>query len=199
MILRIALETSKRRARPNRAGSGRSRAAAREMLSGLRIACGRRQLVPVAGELIILVGLQASGKSAFYRERFAATHALVSKDLMPRSARDKDRRQMAELEALLKSGASAVVDNTNPRAADRAPLVALARRHGARVVGYFFPPDVQLSLKRNAGREGRARVPNVAIFTAAKRMERPSPAEGFDELYEVRLSDAGFEVRRVTS
>ena len=32
-------------------------------------------------ELVILVGLQASGKSTFFRERFAATHEHVSKDL----------------------------------------------------------------------------------------------------------------------
>jgi len=31
-------------------------------------------------ELIILVGLQASGKSTFVRERFEASHTIVSKD-----------------------------------------------------------------------------------------------------------------------
>ena len=31
-------------------------------------------------ELAILIGLQASGKSTFYRRHLAATHALVSKD-----------------------------------------------------------------------------------------------------------------------
>ena len=33
-------------------------------------------------ELVIFVGLQASGKSTFFRERFATTHELVSKDLL---------------------------------------------------------------------------------------------------------------------
>ena len=33
---------------------------------------------------MILVGLPGAGKTTFYRERFAATHRHVSKDLMPR-------------------------------------------------------------------------------------------------------------------
>ena len=45
-------------------------------------------------ELIILVGLQAAGKSSFYRARFADTHALVSKDLLG-NARGRQGRQMA--------------------------------------------------------------------------------------------------------
>lgn len=45
-------------------------------------------------ELAVLVGLQASGKSTFVAPRFAATHAIVSKDLM-RSARHRERRQGA--------------------------------------------------------------------------------------------------------
>ncbi len=148
---------------------------------------------------MILIGLQGAGKSAFFQQRFAATHAHVSKDAMPRSARNKDARQQAELERLLGAGASVVLDNTNPRAADRAPPILLARRLGARVIGYFFAPDVQGSLTRNAAREGPARVPKVAIFKTRKLLEPPAAAEGFDELYEVRLSEGGFEVRRLTS
>jgi len=145
-------------------------------------------------ELVILIGLPASGKSTFYRERLAATHALVSKDLLPRGA-----RQGPELERALAKGASVAVDNTNPRLVDREPLIALARRFGARVVGYWFPPDVGECLKRNQARVEK-RVPKVAIFLAQKRMQPPSMAEGFDELYEVRLvAGGGFEVRGRTS
>ena len=148
----------------------------------------------MAGEVVILIGLPASGKSTFGRERFAS-HACVSKDLMPRSARDKAERQAREIETALTSGRSVVVDNTSPRVEDRAPLIALARRFGARAVGYFFEPDVKASLYRNERRSPK--VPKVAVFLANKRMQRPSLAEGFDELYEVRLVETGFEVRRL--
>ena len=36
-------------------------------------------------ELVILVGLQASGKTTFYRRRLSGTHRHVSKDNFPRS------------------------------------------------------------------------------------------------------------------
>jgi len=51
-------------------------------------------------ELVILVGLQASGKSTFFRERFAATHEHVSKGLF-RNNRNRNRRQRELVEAAL--------------------------------------------------------------------------------------------------
>jgi predicted kinase len=145
-------------------------------------------------DLVILIGLPAAGKSSFHRERFAATHALVSKDLLPRRA-----PQAPEIERALSRGSPVVVDNTNPRLVDRQPMIALGRRFGARVIGYWFPPDVGECLKRNEARSEK-RVPKMAIFIAAKRMQQPSLAEGFDELYEVRLAPGGgFEVRSLTS
>lgn len=148
-------------------------------------------------ELAILVGLQGSGKTTFYRERLAATHAHVSKDNFrsnPRPAR-RQRRLIAEAFAVSRSVA---VDNTNPTAADRAELVEAGRSAGAGVVCYFFPPDVAASLRRNAAREGKARVPDHAVRITAARLESPTPAEGFDRLYQVRLVEGGgFEVTEV--
>ena len=143
----------------------------------------------MAGQLVIFVGLQAAGKSSFFRERFASTHAHVSKDLMPRAARDKESRQLAQVEQALLIGQPVVVDNTNPRAADRAPLIELARRYEARVVGYFFEPRIQDSIRRNEAREPQ--VPKVAIFTTAKKLQPPSFEEGFDEIHHVRLAGGG--------
>jgi predicted kinase len=148
----------------------------------------------MGAELVIFVGLQASGKSTFFRERFAATHEHVSKDLF-RNNRNRNRRQGQLVEAALRSGRPAVVDNTNPTAEDRRPLVELGRRFGARIVVYHFDSGVRDCLARNARREGRARVPDVAIFATAKRLEPPSRDEGFDELYRVRPDGRAFEVR----
>ena len=87
-----------------------------------------------------------------------------------------------------------VVDNTSPRVADRAPLVAAARRHGARVVGYVLDTSRGECLKRNRLREGRARVPDVAVHVAAARMQPPTREEGFDELFTVRAAEGVFAV-----
>ena len=140
-------------------------------------------------ELVILVGLPGSGKTSFFQSRFASTHAHVSKDLMHRGA-----RQVALIEDALRAGRSVVVDNTSPRVADRAPLIAAGRRHGARIAGYVLETPRGECLQRNRRREGRARVPDVAVHVAAARMQPPTLDEGFDELFTVRAAEGGFAV-----
>lgn len=132
-------------------------------------------------QLVVFVGLQGSGKTTYYHEHFAGTHVHVSKDLMG-STREKENRQREQIASALKEGRSVVVDNTNPTLYDRAPLIALARAHGARVIAYYFEAPVRMAVARNQQREGKARVPNVAIFATQKRLVPPSIDEGFDEV-----------------
>ena len=136
-------------------------------------------------ELIIFAGLPAAGKSTYYREHFANTHVHVSKDLMPKTRRS-EASQLLEIEAALAAGKSVVVDNTNPSPAVREPLIVLGRRHGARIVAYYFETDVKTALVRNRLREGIARVPDVAIFATRKRLVPPAMEEGFDEVVVIR-------------
>jgi predicted kinase len=151
-------------------------------------------LAEVLMELILFIGLQASGKSSFYRARFAESHILVSKDLL-RNNKNRERRQRQLIAEALSAGHGVVVDNTNPTAADRQPLLELGRAHGARIVGYYFASRLEDCLERNRAREGANRVPDVALFTTVKRLERPQVIEGFDALYHVRLiGDGAFEV-----
>ncbi|PYE53807.1 ATP-binding protein [Deinococcus yavapaiensis] len=145
-------------------------------------------------ELALLIGLQGAGKSTFYRARFAVTHVLVSKDLFPNN-RDKSRRQRQLVSEALQAGRSVVVDNTNAAVEERADLVSIGRAFGATVTGYFFVPDVRGSLARNRNREGKARVPDVAVFATSKRLQSPTFAEGFDALFDVRLEGDTFSLQ----
>jgi predicted kinase len=132
-------------------------------------------------ELIIFVGVQAAGKTTYYHEHFAATHDHVSKDLIPAS-KNREQQQRRQIAEALRAGRSVVVDNTNATLYDRAPLIALGRDHGARVIAFYFEAPVRLAVARNQQREGKARVPNVAIFATQKRLVPPSVDEGFDEV-----------------
>jgi hypothetical protein len=88
-----------------------------------------------------------------------------------------------------------VVDNTNPTLEDRKELITLGRLYGAETIGYFFEVQVKQCLERNRAREGKARVPDVAIFATLKKLTRPSYAEGFTKLFYVRTGgDQNFEV-----
>lgn len=151
-----------------------------------------------APELVIFVGLQASGKSTFFRERFATTHELVSKDLFCNN-KNRKRKQEQLIEAALGAGSSVVVDNTNPTVEDRRPPIELGRGLGARIVGYYFDSTVRGCVGRNRRRTGKDRVPDVAIFATAKKLVPPSLSEGFDELYRTRITDdSTFEVSAET-
>lgn len=145
-------------------------------------------------DLVIFVGLPAAGKSTFFSQRFRLTHDLVSKDLLP-NVRDKNERQQRLLSQALARGRSVVVDNTNSTVADRRPLIGLAKPLGARIVGYYFEPEPRACLARNKERPDKARVPAVAIFATAKRLQPPAYSEGFDELYRVKATpELNFEV-----
>jgi predicted kinase len=139
-------------------------------------------------EVIVLIGLQGAGKSTFRAQRFDATHVVVSKDRF-RNNRRPERRQQRLIAEALAAGRSVVVDNTNPSAAERATIIALARSFNARIVGYFFSSPIAECLLRNAARPDRARVPEVGVLATAKRLAPPSPSEGFDQIWTVRTRE----------
>jgi predicted kinase len=137
-----------------------------------------------AVELVLFVGIQGSGKSSFYRERFAATHLRLNRDML--KTRHRERRF---LEACLETQQRVAIDNTNPRRIDRADYIALAKAANFRIIGYYFKTTVVAAIARNEQRIGAAKIPKVALFTAQKRLEVPAFDEGFDQLYCVTLDD----------
>lgn len=136
-------------------------------------------------DAVILIGIQGSGKSTFYRERFFDTHVRISLDLL--KTRDRER---AFLQTCLGTGQRFVVDNTNVRAAERAVYIEAARRAGFSVTGYFFDAVLRDALRRNKQRAGAGNVPVAGIAGTWKRLERPNPSEGFHGLYVVRRDEA---------
>jgi predicted kinase len=103
-------------------------------------------------EVAILVGLPGAGKTSFYRARLAGSHVHVSKDVIGHG-KDAGRRQLELVTQALRERRSVAVDNTNPRAEDRAPLIALARAGGARVVAYVLDTTPKESAAAESGRE----------------------------------------------
>jgi predicted kinase len=138
-------------------------------------------------ELVVMVGLQGSGKSTWVAEHLAATHVVVSKDHWPR-ARHREARQRRVVAGLLAEGAAVVVDNTNPSPVERAPLVELAAAAGVPVRAVFLDTPVELCRERNDARTGRARVPLVGIHGTAARLAPPTTDEGFADVQVVRYA-----------
>jgi predicted kinase len=138
-------------------------------------------------EAVIFVGLQASGKSSFFKERFFSTHVRISLDLL--RTRNRERRLLA---ACLETQQPFVIDNTNPTREERAKYIDVAKTAKYSVVGYYFRSKAEECLARNQQRSER--VPDVGILSTARKLELPTLEEGFDTLRYVRLTEAGFVV-----
>ena len=128
--------------------------------------------------LVLMMGVQGSGKSTFYAHYLAEDFVRINLDTL--KTRNRERLLIEEC---LADGKSYAVDNTNPTRADRERYIPAARERGYRVVGYLMQTGLENCLDRNRGREGKARVPDVAIYATARKLELPSFEEGFDELY----------------
>lgn len=140
---------------------------------------------------VVFIGIPGSGKSSFYKETFFTTHVRISLDLVKTRYREKRL-----LDVCLETDQRFVVDNTNPTRAERAAYIAPARAARVRytIHGYIFESQVEECLRRNATRPEAQRVPDVAILSAAKKLELPSMDEGFDALKYVQMVDGGFRV-----
>jgi predicted kinase len=135
-------------------------------------------------QAVLFIGIQGSGKTHFYRDRFFETHVRISLDLLRTRHRER-----AMLDCCLRLQQRFVVDNTNVTRAERARYIAPGRAAGFRVVGYFFEPDPKGAFARNMQRLHPARVPAAGLFGTLKRLQRPVLAEGFDELFRVWIAE----------
>ena len=141
-------------------------------------------------EAIVLCGIQATGKSTFCKERLFSSHVRLNYDML------KTRhREDVLLRACIDAKQPFVVDNTNPTRAERQKYIALAKAAGFRVIGYYFESRISDAMSRNATRPTEGRISDVGIKGTSARLEIPDPAEGFDELFYVRIADSGFEVQ----
>jgi predicted kinase len=141
-------------------------------------------------EAIIFCGIQATGKSTFYKERFFKTHVRISMDLL--NTRNKEEKF---IDTCLLVHQAFVIDNTNPSKEDRAGYISKAKAHKYKVIGYYFQSKINDALARNSLREGKENIPEVGIKNTRNRLEFPTKAEGFDELYYVEIENNTFKVK----
>ena len=133
-------------------------------------------------ECVIFIGLQASGKSEFYKQNFFKTHVRINLDMLKTR-----RREDVLLNACIEAKQPFVVDNTNPTASDRSKYIVAARNRQFKIIGYYFQTNINGSFERNENRSGTEYVRREAILGTHSKLELPSVKEGFDELKYVRI------------
>jgi polynucleotide kinase-phosphatase len=147
--------------------------------------------------LVVLVGATGSGKSSFARKHFLETE-IVSSDHCRALVSDDETDQSATSDAFdllrytaglrLKRRKLAVIDATSVQKADRATLVALARRHHALPVALVLDIDPETCHARNEGRANRDFGPHVARHHSRnlRRGLRGLKREGFRQIHIMR-------------
>jgi protein phosphatase len=144
--------------------------------------------------LVVLIGASGSGKSTFARTHFLPTEVLSS-DFCRGLVADDENDQSATKDAFellhfvagkrMGSGRLTVVDATSVKREDRAPLVALARKHHFLPVAIVFNLSERLCQDRNQDRPERDFGPHVVrnqtreLRRGLKRLNR----EGFRQVH----------------
>ena len=109
-------------------------------------------------EVVLLIGIPASGKSTFYKERFVDTHVRINRDMLRTRFREERLFQFC-----LESQQCCVFDNTNVIKEVRARFIALAVEAGfskTELISMRFPisrKGVLASFGRNMKSKGRTR------------------------------------------
>lgn len=141
---------------------------------------------------VIFTGIPASGKSTFYNENFSQAYIHINLDTL--NTRNKEK---ALLDDCIAKGLSFVVDNTNPKASDRARYIGPAKEAGYKVIGMFFKSAIAECAARNEMRSGKAKVPVAAVAAISNKLEMPKLTEGFDELYYVFIEGNKFVINKL--
>lgn len=135
-------------------------------------------------ELVIFIGVQASGKSTFCKQEFYDTHIRINGDML----RTKHREKLL-ISACFEAKQRFVIDKTNPTVEERAKYISQAKVQHFRVIGYYFQSKLEDALIRNARRIGKAKIDERGVRGVYTKLQLPTFAEGFDELYYVRIDE----------
>lgn len=131
--------------------------------------------------LAIMIGIQGSGKSTFYHNFLSKDFVRINLDTLKTRHREK-----LLIEECIADGKSFAIDNTNPTKEDRQRYIPLAKAAGYKIIGYFMESKLKKCIERNDIRQGKEKIPTLAIVSTSNKLQMPSYDEGFDELYFVK-------------
>jgi len=143
-------------------------------------------------EAIILIGIQATGKSTFYKAAFADTHVRINGDML------QNNRSCIEdlMDVCLRHGQPFCIDRMNFSRQQRQPFLERAKAAGFLRIGYYFRSAVGEALERNRNPDRADKgIPDEALHGIAAQLELPTYREGFDRLHHVTIDpERGFHV-----
>ena len=140
--------------------------------------------------MIIMMGIQGSGKSTFCAKNFPE-YTRINLDTLHTRKKENDALWLA-----INRKENIIIDNTNPTVSDRKKYIEAGKASQYNIIGYFMQSRLQECIERNDARQGKEKIPAIAIACTSNKLEMPSYEEGFDELYFVKITDEGFSVSK---
>lgn len=135
-------------------------------------------------QLVLLVGLPASGKTTYAENLMAYLTQIKSAPTtwVNRDVLKTPPKCLAAAQTGLASKTIVIVDNTNVDVASRKEYINLANKHGVAFHCVYFEPNVTISKHLNLVRTNyflgeRERLPGVAINMANSKFAPPTPTE----------------------
>jgi bifunctional polynucleotide phosphatase/kinase len=144
---------------------------------------------PKKPEVVINIGLPASGKSTFTKNYILKhDYEYINQDSLKTLP-----KCIKKLELALKEGKSSVIDNTNINREQRKRFTDLAKKYNfkCRCILFDTPREICVhnSYFRNNLTEGKANViPKIVYNIMNKKYEKPTKEEGFQEIIEIQFS-----------
>ncbi len=138
--------------------------------------------------MVIMMGLQGSGKSTFCVTQYSRYTRINLDTLCTR------KKEQAALWQALNRRENVIIDNTNPTTDDRKKYIAAGMENRYKLVGCFMQSKLEDCIERNNTRTGKEKIPPIALKCTYDKLELPCYEEGFDELYFVEILDGGYIV-----
>lgn len=141
----------------------------------------------VNSEVIIMVGIQGSGKSLLSKW-IQQQNAFMMYDIISRDVEGTMKKCLNKMEKLIQAGHNIIIDNTNPTMKSRKPYIELAKKYGYDVKIINFTrvcDDYNMAQHNNYYRHlnfGSPLIPNVALYKFLKEYEEPDYKEDVDDI-----------------
>lgn len=138
-------------------------------------------------QMLIFIGIPASGKTSFYNSFYKNDYKHINLDIL--KTRYQEKLAMNEY---LKNNENIVIDNTNITKEERKKYISAGNENNYKIIGYYFKSSISECIERNEKRKNK--IPRTAIANKFNNLELPSFDEGFDELYYVSIENSEFKV-----
>ena len=138
----------------------------------------------ISPEIIMMVGLPASGKSTFVKKYFGE-YTYINQDILKTKKKCIDNTIKA-----LKNNDNVIIDNTNVDIQTRKEYIELAKQYNYFIRCFVIDVDINLAKHLNKvryrlTRNSNKNIPDIAYNVLSKKYKSPSMDEGFTEVINI--------------